>query len=126
MVCIINDEYTLKCTIGTTFQQDIEFVDNLTAYTALFEVRENITSTPVISKEFSIVDNNDGTYTLSIELTPTETEVLSVPSTKSYGTYRWGLDFGDSVNSVRIPVMPQTGEEAPYFLVFNHWANGDI
>lgn len=125
MACI-NDTYTLKCTIGTTFQQDIKFYDDLTAYTALFVIRENISATPVISKEFTMTDNGDGTFNLAIELTPSETELLSVPTSKSYGSYRWGLDFGTSDNSIRIPAMPQTGNEAPYFLAFNHWANGDI
>lgn len=122
--CLSSDEFTLKCTIGTTFNQDIDFDDDISGFTALFVVRENITSTPIISQEFTPILNTDGTYTVQVVLTEVQTALLSVPNGKSYGTYRWGLDFGSTGS--RIPAMPQTGDEAPYFLAFNHWASGDI
>jgi hypothetical protein len=124
MTCLINDEYTLKCTIGTTFNQEILFEDDISGFTALFVVRENSTATPIISKEFTPIDNGDDTYSVEILLTETETALLSVPTGKDYGTYRWGLDFG-SVGS-RISAMPQTPDGAPYFLAFTHWASGVI
>lgn len=114
----MNDINVIQFIKGTSVNLTIEFDEDISSYTgAVFVIRKNYETGPVIDKPISELDETS----LNIELTPDETNLFTeFLNGQNSAQYIWGLDLIDSVNNVRVNVFPQTGEPAPLCIVYKH------
>lgn len=111
------DENTILCTEGTSLSLRFDFGEDISSFTnAIFVVRKNADSKPVIAKTVSGLVGNG----VDIALTPAEMENFTFDANKNQATYIWGLDLMDA--TTRVNIYPKTGEVAPLFVVYKHIA----
>lgn len=120
--CNNTDDTLIEITAGTTFSISVEFDEDISDFTqALFTIRANYETYPVINKAFNIVNSRS----VDISLTKNETaEFIDFTSGKSRMSYIWGLDLIDE-GGTEINVFPQTGKPAPLCFVYRHVVEGD-
>lgn len=111
------DENTILCTEGTTLNLYFNFNENISVFDkAVFVVRKNADSIPVITKTITELKEDSA----EVELSPTDTSKFVFDNNKNQATYIWGLDLLGG--TTRINVFPKTGESAPLFVVYKHIA----
>ena len=111
------DENTILGTEGTTLALAFNFGEDISSFTkALFVVRKNADTAPVIAK--TITELNNGA--IEVTLTADEMSNFVFEPNKNQAKYIWGLDLMDS--ATRINIFPKTGDSAPLFVVYKHIA----
>ena len=124
MVCNCNnninnsDDTLIQFIAGTSFSVTVTFDSDISTYTnAVFSIRKNYDTEPVINKTISISDS----ASLDINLLPSETaQFNSFINGKDSATYIWGLDLIDTNANVVVNVFPLTGNPAPLCIVYKH------
>lgn len=125
MVCNCNNtvnDNTIQFIAGTSVFLTFNFNEDISSYTgAVFTIRADYNTEPVINKSVTIENPNE----VNIVLTPDKTSDFSdFQNGKNSATYIWGLDLIDSVNNIQINVFPQTGQAAPLCIVYKHVVEG--
>ena len=123
MVCecnnnINNDDSTIQFIAGTSFTLTVNFTEDISSYpNAIFAIRADYATAPVIQKTISVTEANS----LDITLSPSETALFTdFKNGKNSAAYIWGLDLADSDNNIQVNVFPQTGNPAPLCIVYKH------
>ena len=116
--CNSTDNNTIQFIKGTTVNLSFDFDEDISTYSgAIFVIRKNYDTEPVINKEISITE----AHTLNIELSKTETNNFTeFVNGKNSASYIWGLDIFDQDTNEQINVFPQVGEPAPLCIVYKH------